>query len=128
LIPGGERTKIVFPLEFIRRGGATMAFNASGAGAIDRPQLDAALSSALIRAEAWKRQLFAGEVATIDELARSEQVNPTYAARVMRVAFLAPDLKRAILEGRQPLRLTLQAVITRDVPLAWQAQRDQYCR
>ena len=46
----------------------------------------------------------------------------------MRVAFLAPDLKRAILEGSQPPGLTLQAVITRDVPLAWKAQREQYCR
>jgi hypothetical protein len=119
-------TKIVFPLEFIRRGGATVAVNRNAGTAISRPHLDPALSSALIRAEAWKRKLLTGEVATIEELARGEDINPTYAARLMRVAFLAPDLKRAILDGREPPSLSLQAIITGDVPLAWQAQRDQY--
>jgi len=128
LITDGECLKIIMPLQFVRRRGVTAAINPNGGGAICRPRLDAALSSALVRAEAWKRKLFAGEVATVDELARSEQMNPTYASRMLRVAFLAPELKRAILDGRQPQGLTLQAVVTRDVPLSWQGQRALFGR
>lgn len=47
-------------------------------------------------------------------------------ARLIRIAFLAPDLKRAILDGVQPEGLTLQAVMTRELPLAWDAQRRLY--
>jgi hypothetical protein len=44
----------------------------------------------------------------------------------MRVAFLAPDLKRAILDGIQPGGLSLQKLLTHDMPLAWQLQRELY--
>jgi hypothetical protein len=82
----------------------------------------------LVRAEVWKHKLCTGAVATIEEIARAEQIAPTSATRLMRVAFLSPDLNRAILEGRQPPGLTLQAVITRDVPLIWQDQQDLHRR
>lgn len=119
----GEDIRITMRLNWIRRCGETVAIHPNGAAALERPRLDPALSSALVRAEAWKRQLLNGQVATLDDLAKAENLNPTYAARVLRIAFLAPDLKGAILDGRQPPGLTLQAVITRAVPLSWRDQR-----
>ncbi|MNI96516.1 hypothetical protein D3C73_1549830 [compost metagenome] len=50
----------------------------------------------------------------------------SYAARLARVAFLAPDLKRAILDGTQSERLTLEALMRSDLPLDWAEQRRQY--
>jgi hypothetical protein len=104
-----------------------MAFNAAGRDALDRTRRDPALSAALLRAEARKRKL-GGQVRTIDALARAEGVAATYAARVLRTAFLAPDLKRAILDGGQPSKLTLQALITKDLPLNWRAERELFLR
>jgi site-specific DNA recombinase len=45
------------------------------------------------------------------------------ARRILRLAFLAPDLQRAILEGRQPRHLTLARLIDSDIPLLWSEQR-----
>ena len=45
------------------------------------------------------------------------------ARRILRLAFLAPDLQQAILEGRQPKTLTLAHLIESDIPLLWSEQR-----
>jgi DNA invertase Pin-like site-specific DNA recombinase len=45
------------------------------------------------------------------------------ARRILRLAFLAPDLQQAILEGRQPKSLTLAHLIESDIPLLWSEQR-----
>lgn len=45
---------------------------------------------------------------------------------MIRLAFLAPALKRQILEGRQPGGLTLQRLMTTPIPLAWSAQQALY--
>jgi site-specific DNA recombinase len=46
--------------------------------------------------------------------------------RLIRLAFLAPDLQRAILAGEQPERLTLARFLESDLPLSWAAQRRMF--
>ncbi|KPL68508.1 hypothetical protein SZ64_10575 [Erythrobacter sp. SG61-1L] len=46
-----------------------------------------------------------------------------YGRRLIRLAFLAPDLQQAILEGTQPADLTLDHLIATPVPIDWAAQR-----
>ena len=46
----------------------------------------------------------------------------TYHRRLLRLAFLAPELQRAILSGRQPAGLTLAALIDARLPLLWTEQ------
>ena len=46
-----------------------------------------------------------------------------YDRRLLRLAFLAPDIQRAILDGHQPLHLNLEALKKMDIPLAWSKQR-----
>lgn len=43
--------------------------------------------------------------------------------RLVRLAFLAPDLQRAILTGTQPAGLTLTRLLEQDMPLDWREQR-----
>jgi hypothetical protein len=45
-----------------------------------------------------------------------------YERRLLRLAFLAPDLQKAILAGRQPPGLTLSQLMTNPIPLSWHAQ------
>ncbi len=67
-------------------------------------------------------------------LTRDTHGRPTLAAapdtshrrRLIRLAFLAPDLQRAILAGEQPERLTLARFIDSDLPLSWAAQRRMF--
>jgi hypothetical protein len=46
-----------------------------------------------------------------------------YERRLVRLAFLAPDLQAAILEGRQPAHLSLEQLIERPIPIDWEEQR-----
>lgn len=46
-----------------------------------------------------------------------------YERRLVRLAFLAPDLQTAILEGRQPAHLNLEQLIERPLPIDWGKQR-----
>jgi len=43
--------------------------------------------------------------------------------RLLCLAFLAPDIQRAILEGRQPAGLTLQRRVLGRVPASWDEHR-----
>ena len=45
-----------------------------------------------------------------------------YDRKVCRLAFLAPALQKAILEGRQPSGLTLQRLLDAPLPLDWDEQ------
>ncbi|MEM6914398.1 MAG: hypothetical protein AAF511_10525, partial [Pseudomonadota bacterium] len=48
-----------------------------------------------------------------------------YDRAILRLAFLAPDIQRAILDGRLPHHLNLQALRKMDIPLSWSAQRKE---
>jgi site-specific DNA recombinase len=49
-----------------------------------------------------------------------------YLRRQIRLAFLAPDIQRDILAGRQPLGLTLEQMMQEALPASWAAQRRQF--
>ena len=61
---------------------------------------------------------------TIQRIAEAEGVVASYATRLLRLSFLAPDIVVAILDGRQPPELTANQLM-RDtrLPLEWTAQR-----
>jgi hypothetical protein len=46
-----------------------------------------------------------------------------YGRRLLALAFLAPDLQQSILEGTQPADLTLEHLLAKPLPAAWDAQR-----
>ncbi len=58
------------------------------------------------------------------ELARHHCVGDSYISRLFRLTLLAPDITKAILEGRQPPELT-GVRLMRDTrfPLGWEEQR-----
>jgi site-specific DNA recombinase len=44
---------------------------------------------------------------------------------VLRLAYLAPDIVEAIIEGRQPSELTVNRLVRmHDVPIDWPGQRE----
>ena len=50
--------------------------------------------------------------------------NSPYERRIQRLAFLAPDIQRAIIEGDQPPALILERLVKSDLPASWQKQRE----
>ena len=55
-------------------------------------------------------------------LVRRRPVSP-YDRAIVRLAFLAPDIQRDILAGRQTLGLNLERLRKLYIPLAWSEQR-----
>ncbi len=47
----------------------------------------------------------------------------SYRRRLVRLAFLAPELQRAILAGRQPPGLTLESLMRAPMPMLWSEQK-----
>ncbi len=86
-------------------------------------RLDRALIRGVCLARSWARKLAAGEVPSILALARQSGFCNHYAAKLMPLAWLAPDLVDAILGGKQPPALTLGALMKHTLPTDWDEQR-----
>jgi site-specific DNA recombinase len=88
-----------------------------------RPRrIDQALMLAVARARSWMRALRRGEYADTIEIARRFGLSDPHVRRLLRFAYLAPDIVEAIVEGRQPRSLTVKLLL-RAIPIAWSDQR-----
>jgi hypothetical protein len=117
--PAPETVTIHVPFRLVKRGGRKEMQLPEGAAQARKP--DNTLIKALARAFRWKRMLETGEYATIADLAEREGIAAPYLTRTMRLAQLAPDLVEAILDGRQPRDLTLEAM-RGQIPEEWSKQ------
>ena len=59
------------------------------------------------------------------EIAKCNGVGKQYVSRLIRLAFLAPEMVERIVGGRQPPELTAQALRTGrfDISVGWAAQK-----
>ena len=85
------------------------------------PTADPVLVKALARAFRWKRMLDEGRYASVRELAEGEKVKPSYAAGMLRLTLLSPEIVEAIMDGRQTQGLTLDLLL-KSFPLFWTDQ------
>jgi hypothetical protein len=92
------------------------------------PRIDRNLVRAIIQARRWRDLLASGDATSIEALAKRESACPIYMGQLMPLACLAPDLVEAILDGRQPARLSLVALIKAGLPLRWAEQRALFAR
>jgi hypothetical protein len=86
---------------------------------------DLPLLRTLGKAFYWQRMIDTGEMANASELARHFKLETGWVCEVLRMSRLAPDIIRAVLDGRQPRHLNLHALRGRqaEIPLEWDAQR-----
>ncbi|QNE32988.1 recombinase family protein [Sphingomonas sp. NBWT7] len=103
-----------------RSGKAMRLVHGNGATASASP--DCSLVKLMVQARRWWEELRRGEI-DISRLAVREQVSAAYITRVVRLAFLSPQVTAAILAGKQRTgvnakRLTLEEPI----PASWQQQ------
>ncbi|MEZ5920084.1 MAG: recombinase family protein [Parvularculaceae bacterium] len=89
------------------------------------PNPDRALVELLMRAHRWKTLWFENAEMELKEIIKRDGGDPTTAHRIIRLAFLAPDLQESILNGTAPTSLTPE-VLRRmpDLPPSWPKQRE----
>jgi hypothetical protein len=109
------------PFRVVKRGGRKEMQLPDSAAQPRRT--DNTLVKALARAFRWKRMLESGDFATIAELAEREGIASSYLTRVLRLTLLAPDIVKALLDGRHGPAVTLARVLE-PFPLDWNEQHD----
>jgi len=77
-----------------------------------------------VRARALQTAIERSGSSSLEEIASSQNLTPSYVARLMRLNFLAPDIVEAVFAGRQPAELSANKLMkdTR-FPLSWREQR-----
>lgn len=110
--------RLACPIGLYRRGGRTDVLATSK----DGPRSDPTLLRALRAAHALVTR-------DANLLPRIEAAPASpHQRRLIRLAFLSPDLQQSILDGRQPQGLTLARLIATDIPLCWDAQERMFGR
>lgn len=117
--PIPETVTLHVPFRVVKRGGRKEMQLPDGVQT--GRKADSTLVKALARAFRWKRMLESGEFATIAELAAHEEIAAPFLTRTMRLTQLAPELVERILDGTQPLGLTLEALRS-PFPADWSEQ------
>ena len=123
----GPATEI--PMKFRIRGGKTVMVLPDGTRAIERKEVivDNAMVKVIARGLRWHRLLSEGVYNTIEDLAASEKINPSYVSRVTRTAFLAPAIVEAIMDGRHPAHLTMKDLLE-PFPAEWSSQETHFSK
>src|SRR5271168_4020009 len=85
-------------------------------------RIDQALILALARARIWMCALRQAEFVDTAEIAQRFGLSDAHVRRLLRFAYLAPDIVEAIVEGRQPRILTVKLLL-KSIPLDWADQR-----
>lgn len=113
LMPGDNPATIVVtvPVRMPRRGPACSVVMGQPDAAVPDPILIKALrkAHAMVQREHGLPFIAAAPVSPYDR-------------RLLRLAFLAPDIQRDILAGRQPPRLSLETLMKQDISLDWRRQ------
>lgn len=117
------------PMSFRRRGGKAVIVLPDGTRAAR--QLEATVDNTMVkviaRAFRWQRLMNEGAYTSMDALAAAEKISPSYISRTVRLAYLAPEIVDAIVDGRHPPHLTTKDLLA-PFPLEWGRQVDHFLR
>ena len=103
---------IHLPIALPLRGGRRLVVAGARQAAEPDPELIAALrrAHAMVERERGMPVMHTAPVSPCDR-------------KILRLAFLAPDIQQGILSGRQPPDLNLEKLVQITIPLAWSEQR-----
>ncbi|MEM8538066.1 MAG: recombinase family protein [Pseudomonadota bacterium] len=89
-----------------------------------QPEIDATLVRNIARAHRYFDLVRSGK--TIAQIAETEGVSKRRVQQLIELAFLAPDVIRAVREGRQPVRMTSDWLKRHAFSPIWTEQRDAF--
>jgi len=116
---------LTVPVQFRRRGVEMKVVIADDTDKPARP--DPALIKSVVRAHLWFDDVATGRAISLQAVADREGITEGYVRRLIPLAFLAPHIVEAILEGEQPVDLTAARLTGGDInlPLNWIEQRQR---
>ncbi len=111
-----EHLTIRTPFQLRKRGVETKIIIADAPTGIDE-----ALIQNIAKANHWYGLVKQGQ--TFKNIARSQNTSSDRIQKMIGLAFLAPDLLRQVMQGKQPLGFTSDWVMRCNIPSDWNAQR-----
>jgi DNA invertase Pin-like site-specific DNA recombinase len=112
--------RISTPFQKRRRGVETKLVSGH-----EPPKVDAVLLRRVARGCAWWDEIKRGET-TLQDIVKREKLSRRFVAILLDLAFLAPDIKRAVLEGRQSQYISAQTFRAIKRPDLWEAQQQLF--
>lgn len=109
-------------MELKRRGYETRLVLPSGDPSPPPQQSVIRLRDALKQALTWHAALTKGKVRSVASLAAREKLDEAHVRRRLQLAYLAPDLMQAIIDGTLPPECS-PTQLRQGIPLDWREQR-----
>jgi hypothetical protein len=115
--------RVVIPLTVRRKNGRPKILPPADLAPAEVRTQDAHVLRAIARAWNWRRRLECGEASTIQDIATAEKVTDRFVSRMMRLAYLAPDVLEKLLIHRMPPALSLNdLIVVAELPWAGQME------
>jgi site-specific DNA recombinase len=118
-----HRIRVRCPILVARPRGACALIRTGASGS---PRHDRTLIRAVALAHVWANKLETGNPRSIIALAKAEKLCVLHTAKLLPLAYLAPDLIETILAGRQPPAMTLTSLLAEPLPFTWPEQRARF--
>jgi DNA invertase Pin-like site-specific DNA recombinase len=112
--------------QVLRRGAELRVISPNCESSFDGKRVSSVVK-AIARAHSWYKQIAAGEVTSIDQLAQQSGLTRRYVRRILQFGYLSPQITEAVLTGKHRPNLTLKEFL-RGVPLDWQEQEMRILR
>ena len=121
---GNGSLLVTSPVKVLTRGGRTT--QVAGIAGIKHSNPDRALIAGLRRAHLELGKMGVDLSDPKASINNARGPGDPWIRKLVRLAFLAPDLQRTILEGRQPVGMKLADLMSQSIPLDWAKQRELF--
>ena len=106
-----DNTTLFIPLELKRKNGRPRIVASTAEPQFQSRTQDPHILKALGRAWAWRRKLESGEAATIHDIAKAENVTDRFVSRMIRLAYLPPDVLQKLVIWQEPCALSIKELM-----------------
>jgi hypothetical protein len=119
-----DTIRVVIPLSIRKRNGRPKILPPEDHCVRDGRTQDPHVLRAIARAWKWRRQLEEGEASTLEDIAGKEGVSERYVGRMIRLAYLAPEVLEALVVKRRPPAISINEMV-KLAKLPWGEQMGQ---
>lgn len=106
-----DTVRVVIPLTIRKRNGRPKILPPDDADLRDGRSQAPHVLRAVARAWRWRRQLETGAASTIQDIAAAEKVSDRFVSRMMRLAYLSPEVLEHLVIMRVPPTLSLNDLV-----------------
>lgn len=108
----GNTIRVVIPLAVRKKNGRPKILPPDEVTVRNGRSQDPHVLRAIARAWSWRRQLETGAASTIQDIAAAEKVSDRFVSRMMRLAYLSPEVLEHLVIRRVPPALSLNDLVS----------------